>query len=747
MTEMNSNALNMIESKIKNAAVHAGEMVGSVAAQSIGEPATQMSIRGTEHVMIRDNYGARSCTIKSVIDPHCDRGYSPQLQVLGVSPSGNVRWANVIGVSRHPANGIMLRVTTSTGKHVVATASHSFLTRDRLGMVVPIRGDSLNIGDVTPILNTYPSNEEEARRIGTSIRREESCVRAEDPIFIEWITGTKERMETFMQGLVENSDGSVRIAKRYVQIVNMVANKIGYKYSTTETSNHMFFSFNKEDVNKWLQQIEWDYITNIENLGSSNETVYDFTVEQELQSFMLTNGLFVHNTLNTFHTAGVGNKNVSLGIPRLKEILDVSKNPKTPSTTIMFKKPFSNNAEFANYFAQTLPLTRLGDIVSKYEILYDSEISDEIKKQDEWFEYTNSLFFDNDTSTSSKCVARLQLNRTVMETRYLTPPIVRRLLQNRLDKRAFVSSSETNSIDWIIRIRFARVTEMMNNINFPSDREAVLCHSVISTLLDTMALSGQPGVKAASVIEVENQYLDENENLVQEKEYAVSTLGECLFDIAASPCVDWYRSTTNDITQLIELLGIEATSAQLFEQLNAVVSFDGTYIDPRHLTMIVNTMCRNGALMALNRHGINRSDTGPLGKCSFEETPDVLCDAAMFGETDNAKGVSTAIMTGQLARIGSGSADVLFHSSCIDPRSIDHDVKTYTKPWRSTCRSYKDQVEMEGIEYTTSIPRVSMIVDTDDGFQKPFTYDTSTNEEGSRCQKRVSFRPRSPETK
>lgn len=39
-------------------------------------------------------------------------------------------------------------------------------------------------------------------------------------------------------------------------------------------------------------------------------------------------------TLNTFHYAGVSAKNVTLGVPRLKEIINVSKHPKTPSLTV-----------------------------------------------------------------------------------------------------------------------------------------------------------------------------------------------------------------------------------------------------------------------------------------------------------------------------------------------------------------------------------------------------------------------------
>ena len=164
---------------------------------------------------------------------------------------------------------------------------------------------------------------------------------------------------------------------------------------------------------------------------------------------------------------------------------------------------------------------------------------------------------------SSKCVARLQLNQAVMKARYLTPPIVRRILQQRLDDRALVLSSETNDIEWILRIRFARVSEMMQVVHLSTDREAVLCHRVISTLLETLALSGHPDVKSASVMETHNEYLDDVGNVIREQEYTVSTLGGCIMDCSASPCVDWSRTTSNDIADIYETMGIEAAAAQL----------------------------------------------------------------------------------------------------------------------------------------------------------------------------------------
>ena len=64
--------------------------------------------------------------------------------------------------------------------------------------------------------------------------------------------------------------------------------------------------------------------------------------------------------------------------------------------------------------------------------------------------------------------------------------------------------------------------------------------------------------------------------------------------------------------------------------------------------------------MSIDRHGINKSDRGPLAKCSFEETPDIISKAAIFGELDKVKSVSANIMLGQEVPIGTGAVDILF---------------------------------------------------------------------------------------
>lgn len=102
------------------------------------------------------------------------------------------------------------------------------------------------------------------------------------------------------------------------------------------------------------------------------------------------------------------------------------------------------------------------------------------------------------------------------------------------------------------------------------------------------------------------------------------------------------------------MLGIEAVRKSVEKEMNAVLQFYGLYVNYRHLALLCDVMTAKGHLMAITRHGINRQDTGALMRCSFEETVDVLMDAASHAENDPMRGVSENIIMGQLAKMGTG---------------------------------------------------------------------------------------------
>jgi len=94
-----------------------------------------------------------------------------------------------------------------------------------------------------------------------------------------------------------------------------------------------------------------------------------------------------------------------------------------------------------------------------------------------------------------------------------------------------------------------------------------------------------------------------------------------------------------------------------------VISFDGAYVNYRHLAILADVMTYRGHLMAITRHGINRVETGCLMRCSFEETADILLEAATFSELDPLSGVSENILLGQLPPLGTGCFDLFLNES------------------------------------------------------------------------------------
>ena len=209
-------------------------------------------------------------------------------------------------------------------------------------------------------------------------------------------------------------------------------------------------------------------------------------------------------------------------------------------------------------------------------------------------------------------------------------------------------------------------------------------------LLDTVVISGHPGISSAQAAEEEGG------------RHVVHARGNVLMDASACEVVDWHASTSNDLWEVYHSLGVEAAAHVIFEQMRAVVSFDGTYLDDRHILVVVDNICRGGTIMPLNRHGINKTEhTSPLMRCSFEETMDVLCEAAGFAQSENARGVSTSIMTGQLAHMGTGATTVLFPA----PRAVPADLRPAGRVMRSTCRSYLRRTDAETLEYVLDAAR------------------------------------------
>jgi DNA-directed RNA polymerase II subunit RPB1 len=126
--------------------------------------------------------------------------------------------------------------------------------------------------------------------------------------------------------------------------------------------------------------------------------------------------------------------------------------------------------------------------------------------------------------------------------------------------------------------------------------------------------------------------------------------------------VDSRRTISNDVNEIYQTLGVEAAREMLLNEIKEVLNDSGA-VNYRHIALLVDTMTSKGYLLSIDRHGINRSDIGPLAKSSFEETSDMLIKAGIFSEFDKVNGVSANIMMGQIPPCGTGDTEILLDDS------------------------------------------------------------------------------------
>ena len=106
-------------------------------------------------------------------------------------------------------------------------------------------------------------------------------------------------------------------------------------------------------------------------------------------------------------------------------------------------------------------------------------------------------------------------------------------------------------------------------------------------------------------------------------EWILETDGTALMKVLSTKNVDPVRTYTNDVVEILGALGIEAGRKAIEKEMNSVISFDGSYVNYRHLSLLCDVMTAKGHFMAITRHGINRQEIGCLMRCSFEETVSV----------------------------------------------------------------------------------------------------------------------------
>ncbi len=308
-------------------------------------------------------------------------------------------------------------------------------------------------------------------------------------------------------------------------------------------------------------------------------------------------------TLRTFHYAGVREQNVTLGLPRLIEIVDARRIPSTPIMTVYLTKKCRKSKEAATEIARNIIHTRIEDLS---EAIYEGPLKDEIV---------------------------VKLSKTMMEDRRVTIKELKNLLE---------------LPNCTIKARNCTIKARGDRVNIKPEKAENL-----KKLLPKVAsfhIKGVPKIKRVLVTE-------------EGGEWVIRTDGSNLPRVLEVSTVEAPRTTTNNVHEIAKTLGIEAARNSLINEANGVLEEQGLDVDIRHIMLVADTMTSTGEVQQIGRHGISGKKSSVLARAAFEITVPNIVKASVTGESDPLDGVTENVIVGQSIPIGTGLVELYMSTS------------------------------------------------------------------------------------
>jgi DNA-directed RNA polymerase II subunit RPB1 len=386
-------------------------------------------------------------------------------------------------------------------------------------------------------------------------------------------------------------------------------------------------------------------------------------------------------TLDSFHVSGTAAAvKATSGVPRIKELLSVSKNMKTPSLTIYLKpdigtvdNPTETDSEGihadprvreakerAMQVLRSLETTRLENVIESTEIYYDpagarAGFASTIPEDRHWLESYNEfaeIMPQCGGGAASPWVLRMRIHRAKLHAARLTmTDIYLRLMAGNPGITCLFSDDNAREL-------VMRVSLNDNDSKQDASYDQVAALKALEQTLIHKPIKGMERIRKVSMhAKSQEQYNPATQGFDKQAIWVLDTDGSNLAEILGNPNVDNTRTISNDPREIYAVLGVEAARNSLYLEIMEVIKESS--VNYRHVSLLIDTMTHRGNLMSIDRHGINRGDVGPLAKSSFEETTDMLINASVFSDYDKINGVSANIMLGQLPPCGTGDSEIL----------------------------------------------------------------------------------------
>jgi DNA-directed RNA polymerase subunit A" len=304
-------------------------------------------------------------------------------------------------------------------------------------------------------------------------------------------------------------------------------------------------------------------------------------------------------TLRTFHYAGVAELSVTQGLPRLIEIVDARKNPSTPTMKIHLADNIAEDRNAAKRIARDIEMILVESVASN--------ISIDLLRQ----------------------AIDIRFDPELMEDKALTVEIIAEAIKAKIKAKGEVESGDNT----------------------------IFVYPTGETLADLQRLSEK-------IREVRVKGIDDVTHVVIRKEsdrYVLYTEGSNLQDALEIADVNPHKIYTNNLKEIYQVLGIEATRNAIIQEAMSVLNEQGMDVDVRHIILVADMMTADGAIRQIGRHGISGSKNSALARAAFEVTIKHLLGAGIAGTKDPLKGITENVILGQLIPLGTGSIDLLMN--------------------------------------------------------------------------------------
>ncbi|MEM3948094.1 MAG: DNA-directed RNA polymerase subunit A'' [Zestosphaera sp.] len=312
-------------------------------------------------------------------------------------------------------------------------------------------------------------------------------------------------------------------------------------------------------------------------------------------------------TLRTFHFAGVRELNVTLGLPRLIELVDAKRVPETPIMEIHLDDVHKYDEMKAREVARKIELTVLENVTKSVDI------------------------------DLSEMKLYVRLDPEMLYDKGLKPEDVAKTLSRGKSLVDKVSLS-SESADMII-------------IEIPRNYSDIIKAQKFRDRLLKIKIKGIKGIKKV--------ILQKRRDQESGREYYVLiTSGSNLDAVLKVEGVDPKKVRTNSVHEIEGVLGIEAAREALMREIKNTLNEQGLDVDLRHVMLVADMMTKSGSLRPIGRHGVVGEKPSVLARAAFEVTVKNLFDASIKGEADQVVGVAENVIIGQLAPIGTALVEL-----------------------------------------------------------------------------------------